>query len=171
MMGGATTFMMLSCTRRFRDNNPITYKALLLVLKDAVALFNKDKRAAAEIYVNTVGGKETVDEILESLNDPKNIITTTSQNTLNTRTSCARLARSRLAPVPGRISSSRTRTTCPAAKPAAFQTPQANEGLVGNFHICSMSHSRKLALAPRLVCTWGSTGCEATTLRRALSSV
>ena len=82
MMGGATTFMMLSCTRRFRDNNPITYKALLLVLKDAVALFNKDKRAAAEIYVNTVGGKETVDEILESLNDPKNIITTTSQNTL-----------------------------------------------------------------------------------------
>jgi len=83
VMGGSTTFTMLSCTRKFREDNPITYKALLLALKDAVAFINKDKRAAAEIYVTTVGGKETVDDILESLNDPKNIITTTPQNTLN----------------------------------------------------------------------------------------
>ena len=82
VMGGSTTFTMLSCTRKFREDNPITYKALLLALKDSVAFINKDKRAAAEIYVTTVGGKETVDDILESLNDPKNLITTTPQNTL-----------------------------------------------------------------------------------------
>jgi len=28
VMGGSTTFTMLSCTRRFREDNPITYKAL-----------------------------------------------------------------------------------------------------------------------------------------------
>jgi NitT/TauT family transport system substrate-binding protein len=82
VMGGSTTFTMLSCTRKFREDNPITYKALLMALKDAVVFINKDKRAAAQIYVDTIGGKETVDEILESLNDPKNIITTTPQNTL-----------------------------------------------------------------------------------------
>jgi len=82
VMGGSTTFTMLSCTKKFREDNPITYRAILLALKDAVAFINNDKRAAAEIYVNAVGGKETVDEILESLNDPKNIITTTPQNTL-----------------------------------------------------------------------------------------
>ena len=82
VMGGSTTFTMLSCTRKFREDNPITYKALLLGLKDAVAFINQDKRAAAQIYVNTVGGKETVDEVLDSLNDPKNVITTAPQNTL-----------------------------------------------------------------------------------------
>ena len=32
--------------------------------------------------MNTVASKETVDEILESLSDPKNVITTTPQNRL-----------------------------------------------------------------------------------------
>ena len=67
---------------KVQGRQPDHLKALLLALKDAVAFINKDKRAAAEIYVTTVGGKETVDDILESLNDPKNLITTTPQNTL-----------------------------------------------------------------------------------------
>jgi NitT/TauT family transport system substrate-binding protein len=82
VMGGSATFTMLSCTRKFREDNPVTYRALLAALKDAVDFINKDKRTAAQIYVDTIGGKETADEILESLNDPKNIITTTPQNTL-----------------------------------------------------------------------------------------
>ena len=83
VMGGATTFTMLSATRKFHDENPITMKALLLALKDAVDYINKDKRGAAQIYFDSIGGKgETIEEILESLNDPKNIITTVPQNTL-----------------------------------------------------------------------------------------
>jgi len=66
VMGGSTTFTMLSCTRRFREDNPITYKTLLPALKDG--------GAAAEIYVNTVASKETVDKIVESLSHPKNVI-------------------------------------------------------------------------------------------------
>jgi NitT/TauT family transport system substrate-binding protein len=36
VMGGSTTFTMLLATTKFRDENPITYKALLLALKDAI---------------------------------------------------------------------------------------------------------------------------------------
>jgi hypothetical protein len=39
VMGGSTTFTMLSTTTKFRDENPITYKALMLALKDAIDCF------------------------------------------------------------------------------------------------------------------------------------
>jgi len=82
VMGGPTTFTMLSATRKFREENPITYKALLRGLKDAVDYINKDRRGAAQIYFDSIGGKgETMDEIMASLNDPKNVITMVPQNT------------------------------------------------------------------------------------------
>lgn len=83
VMGGSTTFTMLSATRKFRDENPLTYKALLRGLKDAIDYINKDKRGAAQIYYDSIGGKgETIEEILATLNDPKNVITMVPQNTL-----------------------------------------------------------------------------------------
>jgi NitT/TauT family transport system substrate-binding protein len=83
VMGGSTTFTMLSATKKFRDDNPITYKALLLGLEGAVEFINKDKKAAAQIYLDTLGGKgETLEEAVASLDDPRNIITMVPQNTL-----------------------------------------------------------------------------------------
>ncbi len=83
VMGGATTFTMLSAPRKFHDENPIIMQALRLALQDAVAYINSDKRGAAQIYFDSIGGKgETIEEILASLNDPKNVITITPQNTL-----------------------------------------------------------------------------------------
>jgi NitT/TauT family transport system substrate-binding protein len=83
VMGGSTTFTMLSTTTQFRDENPITYKALLLALKDASEYINRDRRSAAQIYFDSIGGKgETMDDIIASLNDPRNVVTMTPQNTL-----------------------------------------------------------------------------------------
>jgi NitT/TauT family transport system substrate-binding protein len=83
VMGGSTTFTMLSTTTQCRDENPITYKALLLALKDASEYINRDRRGAAQIYFDSIGGKgETMDDIIASLNDPRNVITMTPQNTL-----------------------------------------------------------------------------------------
>ena len=83
VMGGSTTFTMLSSTRKFMDDNPITCKAILRGLKEAVDYINRDRRGAAQIYFDSIGGKgETMDEILASLNDPKNVITMVPQNTL-----------------------------------------------------------------------------------------
>lgn len=82
VMGGPTTFTMLSTTRKFRDENPLTYKAILLGLKEAVAYINNNKRGAAQIYFDSIGGKgETLEEIIASLDDPKNVMTITPQNT------------------------------------------------------------------------------------------
>lgn len=83
VMGGSTTFTMLSATKKFREENPITYRALLRGLKDAIDYINKDKRGAAQIYYDSIGGKgETIDEIMATLNDPRNVITMVPQNTL-----------------------------------------------------------------------------------------
>ncbi len=83
VMGGSTTFTMLSATKKFREENPITYRALLRGLKDAIDYINKDRRGAAQIYYDSIGGKgETIDEIMATLNDPRNVITMVPQNTL-----------------------------------------------------------------------------------------
>ena len=82
VMGGSTTFTMLSATRKLREESPITYKAILLAVEDAVTFINTNRRGAAEIYFESIGGKgETTEEIMAVLSDPKNIITTTPQNT------------------------------------------------------------------------------------------
>lgn len=82
VMGGSTTFTMLYTTKKFRDENPLTYRAIVRGLKDAVDYINKDKRGAAQVYYDSIGGKgETIDEIMATLSDPKNVITMVPQNT------------------------------------------------------------------------------------------
>ena len=83
VMGGSTTFTMLYTTRKFRDENPNTYKAIVRAVKEAIDFINRDKRGAAQVYFDSIGGKgETIEEIVASLNDAKNVITMTPQNTL-----------------------------------------------------------------------------------------
>ena len=83
VMGGSTTFTMLYTTRKFRDENPVTYKAIVRAVRDAIDYINKDKRGAARIYFDSIGGKgETIEEIMATLNDPRNVITMVPQNTL-----------------------------------------------------------------------------------------
>ena len=62
MMGGSTTFTMLYTTKKFRDENPLTYKAIVRALKDAIDYINRDKRGAAQVYFDSIGGKgETIE--------------------------------------------------------------------------------------------------------------
>jgi NitT/TauT family transport system substrate-binding protein len=87
VMGGATTFTMVSTTTAFRDEHPDLYNAFLGALEEANDLINTDPRAAAEILLaSTAGGTGdagfTVDEILEVLNDPDVTFTTTPQNVM-----------------------------------------------------------------------------------------
>ncbi len=83
VMGGSTTFTMLYTTKKFRDENPATYKAIVRGLRDAVDYINRDKRGAAQVYFDSIGGKgETIEEIMTTLSDPKNVLTMVPQNTL-----------------------------------------------------------------------------------------
>lgn len=71
IMGGPNTFLMVWTTRKFRDENPRTYKAVLDALREATEFINANKRRAAEMYVAEGGGKESVDRILALMSDPQ----------------------------------------------------------------------------------------------------
>jgi NitT/TauT family transport system substrate-binding protein len=71
VMGGPNTFLMVWATKKFRDENPKTYKAVLAALREATDAINADKRRAAEVYSKEGGGKESVDKLLKIMNDPQ----------------------------------------------------------------------------------------------------
>ena len=81
VMGGSTTFTMLSTTARFREENPEAYAAVLKALEEANRRIVADRRAAAELLLGTTAeGGFTVDELVAVLEDPQIAFTTTPQN-------------------------------------------------------------------------------------------
>ena len=82
IMGGATTFTMLSTTARYRDANPQAYAAVVAALEEANEIIRSDPRAAAEIlYAAESAAGFSVDELVEVLEDPDIRFTTTPENT------------------------------------------------------------------------------------------
>ena len=82
VMGGPNTFLMVWSTKKFRDENPKTFKAVLDALKEATDSINADKKRAAEIYVREGGGKESADKILRLMSDPQVKYTLAPENVL-----------------------------------------------------------------------------------------
>jgi NitT/TauT family transport system substrate-binding protein len=82
VMGGSTTFTMVSTTRKFREQNPKVFGAVLKALQEANRRIVADKKTAAEILLASTGGEKgfSVDEIVEVLNDPHVKFTTTPEN-------------------------------------------------------------------------------------------
>jgi NitT/TauT family transport system substrate-binding protein len=71
VMGGSTTFTMMSTTRRFHDSNPEAYAAVLAALEEARELIESDRQAAADVLLRARGdaGLER-DELAALLADP-----------------------------------------------------------------------------------------------------
>jgi NitT/TauT family transport system substrate-binding protein len=83
VMEGSTTFTMLYMMSEFREKNPKSTAAILAALEEANAMINADKRAAAEVFLDSVGRRGwTLEEIVEVLNDPDNKFTTTPENVM-----------------------------------------------------------------------------------------
>jgi len=81
VMGGSTTFTMLSTTKKFRNENPEIYKAVLKALEEANARIASDPRAAAEILMaSTPDSGFSLDETAAMLKDPAVKFTTTPEN-------------------------------------------------------------------------------------------
>lgn len=72
VMGGSTTFTMVSTTTKFRDENPKLYAAFVAALKEAQEMIKADKRAAAEVLIESMGGGNafSVDDMVAILDDP-----------------------------------------------------------------------------------------------------
>jgi NitT/TauT family transport system substrate-binding protein len=70
VMGGPLTFTVLWTTSRFRNDNPVLYRAFVAALRQATDMINADKRAAAQVYVTETKTKESVDSVYAMLVDP-----------------------------------------------------------------------------------------------------
>jgi NitT/TauT family transport system substrate-binding protein len=81
VMGGSTTFTMLSTTRRFRAEHPEIYTAVLRALEEANARIAGDPRDAAGVLLaSTPDSGFSVDETMAMLTDPAVKFTTTPEN-------------------------------------------------------------------------------------------
>jgi len=83
VMGGSTTFTMLSTTSSFRDKNPKAYAAVLKALDDAIDVIIDDKEGAADILLESTGQSSfSREEMIALMKDPSVKFTTTPENVM-----------------------------------------------------------------------------------------
>lgn len=81
VLGGATTFTMLSTTAAYHDANPDVVSAVLAALAEAQHFIQDDPAAAADVLVSVNGNAGlSPDEIATMLQDPDIHFTSTPQN-------------------------------------------------------------------------------------------
>lgn len=81
VMGGSTTFTMLSTTAAFRDKNPKVYAAVLKALDESIDAIMADKEDAADILLaSTPESGFSRQELVDLMNDPSVKFTTTPEN-------------------------------------------------------------------------------------------
>jgi NitT/TauT family transport system substrate-binding protein len=80
VLGGPASFTLAWTTAKFRESNPIIYRAFLLALTEAISLVNSDKPAAAAIFKEITKVKASPAEILEMLNKPEIRFTLVPEN-------------------------------------------------------------------------------------------
>lgn len=82
VMGGSTTFTMVSTTTRFHDQNPKVYAAFVAALQEAQDMIQADKQAAAKVLIASMGGSGSVEEMVEILNNPQIKYTAKPENVM-----------------------------------------------------------------------------------------
>jgi len=83
VMGGSTTFTMLSTTTAFRQKSPKVYASVLKALDEAIDIILTDKEDAADILIASAGeGGFSRDELVALMNDPSVKFTTTPENVM-----------------------------------------------------------------------------------------
>lgn len=84
VMGGSTTFTMISARSDFQQKNPKVYAAFVSALKEAQEMIAKDKGAAADTLIASMGGssKWSRDDMIGLLNDPSIKYTTKPENVM-----------------------------------------------------------------------------------------
>jgi sulfonate transport system substrate-binding protein len=70
------SFNVIAATSKFRADNPKLYAAFRAALQEATDFINKDKKRAAQIYLDVTKDKMPVDELVEILGDPAILYTT-----------------------------------------------------------------------------------------------
>lgn len=85
ILGGPATAVVIAASAKYREANPKSYKAFFDALKEAIDIINRDKRAAAKIYLEQANDtKDSVDDIHAIIAAPDYAYTLTPQKVLKT---------------------------------------------------------------------------------------
>jgi len=83
IMGGPSTFTMLYAPQKFHDENPKAYAAVLQALQTAIDFINKDKKAAAGVFLKSEEGKGwKMEDLMEVLDDADVRFTTSPESVM-----------------------------------------------------------------------------------------
>ena len=85
ILGGPATAVVIAASARYRDANPKSYSAFFNALKEAIDIINKDKRAAARVYLEQAKDtKDSVDDIYSIISAKDYAYTLTPQKVYKT---------------------------------------------------------------------------------------
>ncbi len=71
VFGGPHTLTVAWTTSRFRDRNPVLYKALIGAWEEATEMLGKDVKVASQYWIEDVKAKMTVDKVAEVATGPQ----------------------------------------------------------------------------------------------------
>jgi NitT/TauT family transport system substrate-binding protein len=71
VMDGSHIFTCTWTTSKFRDANPVLYKALVAALKEATEIVNKDRRAAGALWIQDSNSKLPLDMVDKIVSGPQ----------------------------------------------------------------------------------------------------
>jgi NitT/TauT family transport system substrate-binding protein len=81
--GGPQTFILAWTTSKFRDQNPKLYAAFQAALAEATDIVNRQRLAAAAMYIRISGDKsKSAEDLAKMLSDPQLRFTLTPENVL-----------------------------------------------------------------------------------------
>src|SRR5690348_15226692 len=82
VMGGSHTFTAAWTSAKFRDGNPVLYKALVAALREATDIVNKDKKAAAALWIEDSKSKLPIEMVGKIVAGSQVHWTMTPENTM-----------------------------------------------------------------------------------------
>ena len=82
VMGGSSSFTVAWTTAKFRDSNPMLYKALMAALKEATDIINEDKAAAGQLWIEDSKSKLTPEMVGKIVAGPQVRWTLTPEHTM-----------------------------------------------------------------------------------------
>jgi NitT/TauT family transport system substrate-binding protein len=82
IMDGPHTFTCAWTSARFRDKNPVLYKALIAALKEATDIVDKDRQKAAGYWIEDVKSKLPLDKVTGVISGPQVRWTLTPENAM-----------------------------------------------------------------------------------------
>jgi NitT/TauT family transport system substrate-binding protein len=71
VLGGPISFNVIGATSKFYTENPKLYAVFVKSLEEATEFINKDKRAAAEVYLRVSHDKSSIDDVMKVMNNPQ----------------------------------------------------------------------------------------------------